>query len=193
MSELEEGSWSVFGIPRSHWHCQLSNFDWDGVKPASLQTHVLAFLEGVAARQSPHLILTGEPGIGKSHLGVACYRQAVKLLGTQLSTWVNIPMFCDKVKNTYGSGADPYEEYKEARVLVVLDDLFGRELSSHEIGQIVYRLIDIAYMNGAAVLINMNQDIKEAQTYLKPHEVSRVLADSTIIPMKSTRDWRRGL
>ena len=190
----ETEGWTVFRLPRSHWHCQLSNFEWGSVTPASLRKHINAFAAQVLAGEAPHLILTGNPGIGKSHLGVSVYRTLSAQLGTQLVTWVNIPNFCESVKRTYKDGEPDvaWPDFEGAKRLVVLDDLFGRDLSPHEVSQIVYRMIDTAYQNGAAVLVNMNQDVKELQSRLASHEISRLLAKSTIIPMTATKDYRRG-
>lgn len=188
---IEGGGFIVYRLPRSHWHCHLWTFEWAGVKPASTRMRIEEFVHNVNAGQSPHMLLTGDPGIGKSHLGVGVYRAVAAQLGTELVTWVNVPAFCEQIKREYGSDYDPWQDYEAARRLVVLDDLFGRALSAHEMSQIVYRLIDTAYQNGAAVLVNMNQNVEELKARLASHEVSRLLAESTIIPMTSTKDWRR--
>lgn len=183
----------MFRLPRSHWHCHLWNFEWTAVTPTSLQQRITSFLHEVTDGKAPHLLLTGAPGIGKSHLGVGVYRTACTVWGTELVSWINVPAFCDAVKRSYRPDeVDPWEDYQAARRLVVLDDLFGRDLSQHEAAQIVYRLIDTAYQNGAAVLVNMNQDVKELTGRLAAHEISRLLAGSTIIPMTAKKDYRRG-
>jgi DNA replication protein DnaC len=189
----DETSRTVFRLPRSHWHCDIASFAWDNVRPRALRQRYLEFLEQAAAGEAPHLLLTGEPGIGKTHLGVAAYRWMVARVGTELATWLNVPTFCDQVKAGYTNGAaqTPLEEYEDARRFVVLDDLFGRDLTTHEASQIVYRLLDIAYQNRAAMLITMNQDAQDLASRLPPHEVSRVLAGAKIIPMVAEQDWRR--
>jgi DNA replication protein DnaC len=186
-------NYTVFRLPRSHWHCHLWNFDWTAVTPKSLEHRITDFLHGAQDGKAPHVLLTGAPGIGKSHLGVGVYRTACTVFGTELVTWLNVPAFCDSVKRSYGpDSTDPWADYEGARRLVVLDDLFGRDLSQHEVAQIVYRLIDTAYQNGASVLVNMNQDVKELTSRLASHEISRLLAGSTIIPMTASKDYRRG-
>lgn len=177
-------------LPRSHWHAQLSNFDWAGVENKQLRPQVEKFLAGVQDGKAEHLILTGAPGIGKSHIGVGCYRALAAVFGTELVTWMNVPRFCETVKRGYGDGTDPWQEVEAARRLVVLDDLFGRSLTEHEADQIVNRLIDVAYQNGASVLVTMNQDVSELPARLAAHEVSRLLADATIIPVRGKKDWR---
>lgn len=190
--EPQPVGWTVYRLPRSHWHCHLSNFSWDSVTPKSLQSRIATFVTEVGEGKAPHLLLTGTPGIGKSHIGVGVYRAVSAMLGTEVVTWLNVPKFCESVKRGYGSDeGDPWQDYEAARRLVVLDDLFGRDLSQHEASQIVYRLIDTAYQNNAAVLVNMNQDVKELPARLASHEISRLLADATIIPMTATQDWRR--
>lgn len=188
----EEGSWSILGLPPSHYHAQLSNFDWAAVHPPSLEKHIRSFLSEVEEGKNSHLLLTGSPGIGKSHIGVGVYRAAISLFGTQLATWISVPDFCQAVKISYGGGADPFEIISQAKNLVVLDDLFGRELSGHEISQILARLIDTCYQNDAAMLITMNPPVEKLESFLQPHEISRILANSKIIPVKADRDWRRG-
>jgi len=187
-----EGSWSVLGLPPSHYHAQLSNFDWDAVHPPSLHKHIQSFLSEIQEGKNSHLLLTGSPGIGKSHIGIGVYRAAISLFGTQLATWISVPDFCQAVKISYGGGGDPFEIISQAKNLVVLDDLFGRELSGHEISQILARLIDTCYQNDAAMFITMNPAVGELGKFLQPHEVSRILANSKIIPVKADRDWRRG-
>lgn len=192
MSENQSDGSTVFRLPRSHWHCTLSNFEWGNVRPEQLRSRIEAFLPEIETGGAPHILLTGDPGIGKTHLGVAAYRWAAARLGTGAVTWLNVPEFCERVKRGYGgSDPDPWEDYEGAQRLVVLDDLFGKELSSHEKDQIVTRLLDTAYLNNAAVLMTMNQDVEELKARLPPHEVSRLLAKHTAIRMKSDKDRRR--
>ena len=183
---------TVFRLPRSHWHCALWNFDWETVHPASLHDRVLAFLHGVQDKKAPHLILTGPPGIGKTHVGIGAYRVGSVTWGTELVTWLNMPAFCERVKRAYGdASADPWYDLESAKRLVVVDDMFGKALSPHETDQILVRLLDTCYQNGAAMLITMNPSVEEIQKRLNPHEISRMLADSTIIPMQADTDRRR--
>lgn len=189
-----ESSSTVFRLPRSHWHCGIHNFTWDAVLPKALRAHYTAFLKLIATNPEPrHLLLTGPPGIGKTHLGVAAYRYMAGVVGTELATWINVPTFCDRVKSAYSDTYNPMLEYADAKRFVVLDDLFGRDLTAHEASQIVYRLLDIAYQNGASAVITMNQDATVLAERLPAHEVSRLLAGATIIPMTGVDggDWRR--
>ena len=192
MDTEPQSSLTVFRLPRSHWHCHAHNFEWDSVRPRALREHYEKFLEGAASGGAPHLILTGDPGIGKSHLGVAAYRWMALREGTELVTWVSVPLFCDEVKASYTAGVcNPFDAYQDARRFVVLDDLFGRELTPHEASQILSRLLDMAYQNGAGLLITMNPPVEALAGPLPPHEISRLLAGACIVPMTADQDWRR--
>ena len=184
-------SYTVHGLPRSHWQCHTDTFVWDAVRPKALRPTYNTFLTEVHAGQAPHLLLMGRPGMGKTHLGVAAYREVVAEVGTAAGMWLNVPSFCDRVKSSYSKEYDPFAEYQDARRFVVLDDLFGRDLSSHEASQIVYRLLDIAYLNGAGMLVTMNQTPKELAARLPPHEISRLLAGAKLVEMTADKDWRR--
>lgn len=184
----------VFHLPRSLWHCYLENFVWDAVTPQALPQHVHTFLEQAQQGHHPHLLLTGGPGIGKSHLGVGIYRWMVAQVGTVQAVWVSVANFCDRVKASYSLGYDPFESYAEATRLVVLDDLFSREWTAHERDQIIVRLIELAYQNQAAMVITMNPPPEELQVRLHAHEVSRLLEQHTVIRMNAGgKDWRRGV
>ena len=191
--DLHTSSDTIYRLPRSHWHCHFSNFEWGTVQPSGLLEQMETFLESVAAGRDTHLLLAGRPGIGKTHLGVAAYRWMADRVGTTLTTWVNVPTFCDHIKQSYNdSEYDPLLDYADARALVVLDDLFGRTLTEYEANQIIVRLLDIAYQNGAAMLITMNRSIEELPQRLHPHEISRLLTHATIISMQG-HDHRRSI
>lgn len=186
-------NWTVYRVPRSHYHCQLDTLDWSAIRPQGIRPAVEAFVRQVAEGGAPHMVLTGEPGSGKSHIGVGVYRAAAAAVGTELAMWLSVPAFCEEVKRSYADGGgDPWAEVTAARRLLVLDDLFGRELSAHEKDQIVTRLLDTAYTNGAGVLVTMNPGVDVLQQRLPPHEISRLLAaPAVIVPVVSKVDWRR--
>src|SRR4051812_27699714 len=102
----EQQGFTVFRLPRSHWHCHLWNFEWENCQPKSLKDRVSGFVQDTADGKAPHLLLTGSPGIGKSHIGVGVYRALSSALGTQLITWINVPAFCEMVKRSYSDGMD---------------------------------------------------------------------------------------
>lgn len=188
---------TVYRVPRSHWHCSLTNFEWDTVRPTELRADVDEFLAAVGTTQPgvppPHLVLTGDPGIGKSHVGLGVYRRAAEMVGTINAVWLNVPDFCAKLKESYGeaSPAVMWEEVEAATALVVLDDLFGRDLSMHEVGQILYRLIDTVYRNNVCLMVTANPNVQDWGSWLDKHELSRLLANATIDEMSAVGGDRR--
>jgi len=115
------------------------------------------------------------------------------LVGTERATYVHVPSFCEAVKRGYSddSAAFAWHDVEAATRLVVLDDLFGRELTAHEKDQIFTRLLDTTYSNGAALVATMNPSAEELALRLPPHEISRLLADAVVVPMTAARDQRR--
>lgn len=191
--DINPGS-TVYRLPLAYWHCRWDTFDWSLVLPTSLRETLETFLADVAEGKRRTVLLTGKPGIGKTHLGVALYRAATVFAGTGWSTWLNVPAFCDRLKQGFGQvdAPDLWEDVQLARRLVVLDDLFGRELTGYESQQVLYRLIDTVYQIGASVVVTMNQPHTELTVRLNPHECSRLLGAATVIPMEgSDRRGRR--
>lgn len=174
------GSWTVLNVPKILYHCQLNNYDW-ARHPKAVQP-VLDFMQATVEGTPAKLLLIGQTGLGKSHIGVGLYRWGVIRWDTMDCMFLNVPDFCDRIKQRYGDDAgDPYAELRQARRLVVIDDVFGRELSAHELAQIVPRIIEITYSNAAAVVVTMNFTTKEAGTYLAPHELDRLTSGDPVI------------
>jgi DNA replication protein DnaC len=171
-------SLSIFGVPRSHRHCTIENFRWpsSGVQEA-VQQFMVNLLEG----KRTSLLFTGSPGLGKSHLAVALYRWGVKRWGTGACALIQVPEFFHTVKQTFNQtdAPDAFLDIEDARQMVVLDDLLGRNPTPWELDHIIFRLINTGHMNGAALVVTTNFTRAEMQQILKPHEMSRIM-DGTI-------------
>lgn len=171
---------TVFGLPRSHWHCTLNNFDWSSWPQK--EARVAEVLGGMEAGEAPHILMTGPPGVGKTHLAVGLYRWAAAKRDLRAAHFVHVPSFCDKVKASFdeeGAG-DPFARVEDARFLLALDDVFGRELSPWEARNVIPRLIGAAYRNDAALVATMNPTLEEAKDLVEYHEMSRLLQDGQI-------------
>lgn len=176
------GSWTVFNIPDTHHASQLLTFDWSRLPQGEkIKAGVVEFLQKVEAEEAPHLLLLGQQGTGKSHLLYGIYRWAV--LRTDLTNVcaLHVPIFCDNVKRSFSGGADPFDEVKPAKYLLAYDDIFGRELSKHDMQVTIPRLLEIANHNKAALVVTTNYTLPEIQSMLPPHEVDRLLERGTII------------
>jgi DNA replication protein DnaC len=167
-------------VPRSHEHCLLSTYEWTGVHPPSLKVRIETFLAGVQEGKTPHLLLSGSTGIGKTHVGIGAYRRTVGSI-SPACIWLNVPQFCDRLQESPGGAL--WRDYERATRLVVLDDLFGREAVAQD--QIVARLLDTAYLNNAALLVTMCDGVQELSARMSRHAITRLLADATIIPMRA--------
>lgn len=185
-----QSSYTVFGIPKSHWDCHLHTLE---NPPPKLEKAVLKFLDEWKSGQlpAPRLLLTGHAGLGKSHTAVGIYRHCVHERGTGECLYVHVPDFCAKVKRGFDRPEedDPFESIESA-TLVVLDDLFGLQLTEYEINKILARLISIAYDKNQALVITTNYTLKELATVLHPHELSRLLQNATHVEFASGKDKR---
>lgn len=182
-------SQTVFGIPPSHHHCTFKNFKWEGRE--RLAGLIGKFCVDFFDQRAPHLILTGPTGIGKSHLSVAAYRHGVYRRGTQRCTWIDLAEFCAAVKQRISepSCEDPFLKIQEARDLVVIDDLWGKELSAWEMTDVLFRVIQVAHLNRAAVVATTNHSKEVLLQRLAPHEFDRLFDGATVVAMQGT-SWR---
>lgn len=185
-----ESSLTVFDVPKSHRHCTFANFHWPS---ESIKAAVLEFLARMEAGQTSHLLVTGTPGVGKTHLAVAIYRWAVLKWGTMLCNLIQVSPFFDLVKASFNSSEEnsPFLDVEDAKKLVALDDLLGRSPTPFEIDHVIFRLINTAHSNSASLVITSNQTIDQISQVLKPHEVSRILEHAVHLEVKGPdRRWQ---
>lgn len=174
-------SQSVYLIPRSHWHCDFHGFDWTGHE--SKKKALLDYLDRISVEPG-NLVMIGPPGTGKTHISVALYRWAVLRYGAGRSMWVNVPDFCMQVKRGFDSNDDPFELVERAQYMLVLDDLYGREMSPWELDNVLYRLIDTAYRNAAHLVVTTNYTVDELEQRVNAHELSRIMNNAEIWAFK---------
>ena len=98
--------------------------------------------------------------------------------------WLNVPDFCMQVKRGFDSGNDPFTIVDGANFLLILDDLFGRDYSEWELDNVIYRLVDTAYRNGASIVVTTNYTTDEIEPRLNAHELSRIMNNAEIWKFK---------
>jgi DNA replication protein DnaC len=173
------GSNTILYLPREYWTKQLAGYD-TSVR-SGVPDLIRPFIKEVEEGKSPHLIMTGTAGTGKSHLGVGLYRWGVLRFDTIASVWLHVPSFCDRVKKSYGTrDHDPYDLIRGCDRMLVLDDIFGRDLGEHELTQILNRVIEIAHQNQVALVATTNFSVAQIRAKLHPHEVSRLFQRASV-------------
>ena len=181
---------TIYGLPKSHWLKHLHNFNDPPPSPGLLKA-VTKFIDewksGVIP--APRLVLTGKQGRGKTHVAVGIYRHGIYETDLKECAYVYVPEFCRQVKKGYGDNDDPFLEVEDAS-LVILDDIFGAELSQHDINNIVTRLITLAYDKNQSLVVTSNYTLKEMSEILHPHEMSRLLQNIISVKMTSEKDKR---
>lgn len=172
---------AVYGLPRSCWGYHLRAFSWEGLPDAPRREEaVRAFMVGHVAGEAPHLVLLGRPGTGKTLLAVGLLRWEWWRRDMSAAAWVHVPSFCVEVKESFSDGPDPWGRVERAG-LVVLDDLLGRLPTDYEREQVIPRLVDTAYRNGASLVVTDNHGMEHLSAAMDAHETSRLKENSTLI------------
>jgi len=146
-------------IPRRFQHCELANFECDGAHRSLAPAHLAAckFVEEYPI-ENTGLLLTGSPGLGKTHLAVAIIKELIRTKGINC-------LFCDyrellkEMQNSYDSSVRATEmgilrPVFDAEVLVI--DELGGATSSDWVSDTIGFLINTRYNDQKPVIITTN-------------------------------------
>ena len=148
----------------------------DRMTEAQRQTLQLALLEAVefAANPSGFLLLTGDPGVGKTHLAAAAIQQV--LAQGRAALFVVVPDLLDRLRATFSANADASfdDRWNTVRTVDVLAlDDFGTQSDTDWAREKLYSLINHRLNNSLPTIITSNWHLREFDRY-HPRIASRL-------------------
>lgn len=146
------------------------NFD-RGQFPTAYEK-VKAYAEGFGSNCGESLLLTGNPGTGKTHLAAAATNYIVKELGMPVRFGSFLELL-ENLKKGFGSADDLGRELVDVPLLVI-DDL-GKERQSEWSNAVLYRVINGRYENYAPVIITTNEDLQTLRHNVGEATFSRII------------------
>lgn len=174
---------TVLDLPRSHWHCSLRNFDWSEWSKGDIEK-VMGWMDDTRARRAPHLLLVGNIGTGKTHIGVALYRWAVYVSELEAipadSAFIHVDTLLGQLAASHfpSDQEEVWADVEDVRFCAVLDDLFGSQYNDRRL-QYIARLIDTLHRNGAALVVTSNIAAEKwLDRGMAAHERSRLLENA---------------
>ena len=144
-------------VPESHHHCTVDNFDFSGMP--TLRGMTMQFLTG----ELDHgLFMFGDPGIGKSHLAVAIFRELVESQQMIVGQDVLYVSWSDTIKEIWdaissSSGGNVPENVAEriTRVkILIMDDI--RPGVGKVWGDFLRRVVEKVYENRTLWVVTAN-------------------------------------
>lgn len=168
------------GVPKRYQGCSLKNY------------------RGKAPETRP-AFMTGEPGIGKTHLAVAYLREDLLEHGEEHCRFLRTVDLLKSIRDSFDDRSGDSEkrllDYYGARVpFLVLDDL-GAEKVSDFVLQTLYDLLDRRYGECLDTLITSNLTLEELAVHYLSHGdrlVSRIAGmGATLVLKGKDRRWQK--
>lgn len=152
-------------IPPRYEHCSLASFEPGSASLAAALERAMAFCSGyphLANDEGLGLLLSGDNGVGKTHLAVGVLRELVETKGARGQFW-DFHELIREIKSSY----DPETKTTELQVLepvvetdvLLLDDLGAWKMTDW-MNDTLFYILNSRYMAKRATLITTNyQDV----------------------------------
>jgi DNA replication protein DnaC len=182
------------GIPPAFAGCSLENFSpRPHTKNALLMARHYAaeFIPGVGD-QLPGPLMTGNPGVGKTHLAAGILRNLIETKGIE-GRFVTVPALLDRLRSSYEQ--DARESQAQilkpilAADLVVIDEL-GSARPSDWVFETIELLIGSLYNSARPVIVTTNYQ-NQAAGAAAVNEYARAARPETLGDRIGARMWSR--
>ena len=149
--------------------------------PRERMSLILSFCRRYAEnfkKDSPSLLLTGNTGLGKTHLSLAIAREAIeKGFGVIYTSTQNMILNMEKEKfKSYYSENESEKLYTDCDLLII-DDL-GTEYATAFSSAAIYNVINSRIMRNKPTIISTNFSMRELEKYYTQRMVSRIIGNN---------------
>lgn len=173
-------------------HATMENFKTDDREAQTAYTKTHYFLQRFADHENARLIMYGNSGQGKSHLGLAAAKAAEELF-KRPAIFIEVPTLKLLFKSTWNGGsiteADLLRAFREVDLLVV-DDL-GSEKPGEWIDEILFNIFNDRLSK--PLIVTSNLDIQELSDRYHPRLIDRIFDGANkkdLMEFKSSRSYR---
>ena len=177
LSPLETSSFDNFSV---NYYSDIPMHDGEQ-SPRERMTLIFNFCKKYAEnfkKNSPSLLMTGNTGLGKTHLSLAIAREAInKGFGVIYTSTQNMISNMEKEKfRGYAASNESEKHYADCDLLII-DDL-GTEYATPFSSAAVYNVINSRIMRGKPTIISTNLSMRELEKYYTQRMVSRIIGNN---------------